>query len=219
MATASINGERLWASLMDLARIGATPKGGVRRITLTDTDREGRDQFVRWAREAQLDVRWDAIGNIFARRAGTDPAAGPVLEAAPGLIVTQHSGEGKANQYFLRGFALDHGTDFAVNVDGMPVNLPSHAHAQGYADLNFLMPELVDHIHYRKGPYYADQGDFSAAGAAHLHLRRSLPAGLAQLSVGSYGYRRGLFGANRDLGGANPRDRRIEVIEGLLVDA
>jgi len=79
MATASINGERLWASLMDLARIGATPKGGVRRITLTDTDRQGRDQFVRWAREAQLDVRWDAIGNIFARRPGTDPAAAPVM--------------------------------------------------------------------------------------------------------------------------------------------
>jgi N-carbamoyl-L-amino-acid hydrolase len=79
MATASINGERLWASLMDLARIGATPKGGVRRITLTDTDRQGRDQFVRWAREAQLDVRWDAIGNIFARRPGADPAAAPVM--------------------------------------------------------------------------------------------------------------------------------------------
>jgi N-carbamoyl-L-amino-acid hydrolase len=79
MSTTTVNGERLWRSLMDLARIGATAKGGVRRITLTDTDREGRDQFVRWGREAKLEVRWDAIGNIFARREGTDPAAAPVV--------------------------------------------------------------------------------------------------------------------------------------------
>ena len=79
MTTIKINGERLWQSLMELARIGATPTGGVRRITLTDTDREGRDLFVRWAREAKLEVRWDAIGNIFARRAGGDPGAPPVM--------------------------------------------------------------------------------------------------------------------------------------------
>src|SRR5205807_8523841 len=96
---------------------------------------------------------------------------GEVLELVPGVVITQHSGVGKANQYFLRGFNLDHGTDFAVYVDGMPVNLPSHGHGQGYADLNFLVPELIDHIHYRKGPYFADEGDFSAAGAAHVHLK------------------------------------------------
>jgi outer membrane cobalamin receptor len=131
------------------------------------------------------------------------PRPADVLEAVPGMVVTQHSGGGKANQYFLRGFNLDHGTDFAVQVDGMPVNLPSHAHGQGYADLNFLIPELVDHIHYRKGPYYADQGDFSAAGAAHLHLRRSLPSAFSELTAGSYGYRRALIGGNRELGDAN----------------
>jgi hypothetical protein len=117
-----------------------------------------------------------------------------VLEVIPGLIVTQHSGSGKANQYFLRGFNLDHGTDFAVHVDGMPLNLPSHGHGQGYADLNFLIPELVEHIHYRKGPYYADEGDFSAAGAAHVHLKRSFSGTFAQLGAGSFGYRRSLFG-------------------------
>jgi N-carbamoyl-L-amino-acid hydrolase len=74
-----INGERLWESLMDLARIGGTTKGGVRRITLTKTDREGRDLFVRWARDAGLTVRWDAVGNIFARRPGSDPLAAPVV--------------------------------------------------------------------------------------------------------------------------------------------
>ncbi|MEO6291517.1 MAG: Plug domain-containing protein, partial [Burkholderiaceae bacterium] len=91
---------------------------------------------------------------------------GEVLEFVPGMVVTQHSGDGKANQYFLRGFNLDHGTDFATSVNGMPVNMASHAHGQGYTDLNFLMPELVQRIEYRKGPYFATQGDFSAAGAA-----------------------------------------------------
>jgi hypothetical protein len=126
-----------------------------------------------------------------------------MLEVIPGVVVTQHSGSGKANQYFLRGFNLDHGTDFAVHVDGMPINLPSHGHGQGYADLNFLIPELVEHIHYRKGPYYADEGDFSAAGAAHVHLKRSLRASFAELTTGSYGYRRGLFGAQREVEGGN----------------
>src|SRR3954469_11961135 len=124
-----------------------------------------------------------------------------VLEAIPGVIVTQHSGSGKANQYFLRGFNLDHGTDFSVHVDGMPINLPSHGHGQGYADLNFLIPELVEHIHYRKGPYYADEGDFSAAGAAHVHLKRSLEPSFADLKVGSFGYRRGLFGGSQAVEG------------------
>src|SRR2546425_114645 len=140
-------------------------------------------------------------GDIDAARIENRPLLRPadVLEGVPGMVVTQHSGGGKANQYFLRGFNLAHGTDFGVHVDGTPVNLPSHAHGQGYADLNFLIPEFVDHIHYRKGPYYADEGDFSAAGAAHLHLRRSLPSGFSELSAGSFGYRRGLFGGNRDL--------------------
>src|SRR5690242_10213813 len=115
-----------------------------------------------------------------------------VLEFVPGVIVTQHSGDGKANQYFLRGFNLDHGTDFATSVDGMPVNMVSHAHGQGYSDLNWLMPELVDRIAYRKGPYYADEGDFSSAGAAHIRLFDRLPANIAEATVGQNGYRRGL---------------------------
>ncbi len=92
------------------------------------------------------------------------------LEVVPGLIVTQHSGDGKANQYFLRAFNLDHGTDFATSVDGIPVNMPTHAHGQGYADINFLIPELVEEVRYRKGPYFADEGNFSAAGAADNRL-------------------------------------------------
>ena len=93
---------------------------------------------------------------------------GQLLETVPGLEVTSHSGEGKANQYLLRGYNLDHGTDLAVSVDGMPINNPTHAHGQGYTDLNFMIPELATNIKYTKGTYYADQGDFASVGSIHL---------------------------------------------------
>ncbi len=116
---------------------------------------------------------------------------GEALEnATPGLIVTQHSGEGKANQYFLRGFNLDHGTDLAITVDGMPVNMRTHGHGQGYADLNFLIPELIGSIRVRKGPYFADEGDFSSAGAIHIDYLDSLKQSFAQFTTGSFGYNR-----------------------------
>lgn len=115
-----------------------------------------------------------------------------VLEFVPGMIVTQHSGGGKANQYFLRGFNLDHGTDFATYVDGMPVNMPTHAHGHGYSDLNWLIPELVQRIQYRKGPYHAEDGDFSSAGSARIRLMDTLPKGLFSTTIGQDGYRRAL---------------------------
>ena len=121
---------------------------------------------------------------------------GEVLEVVPGLVVTQHSGDGKANQYFLRGFNLDHGTDFATRVDGIPVNQPTNAHGQGYSDLNFLLPDLVDRVEYRKGTYYAEEGNFSAAGAADVRYRRSLDAPLVVLSGGQDGYARTLAAAS-----------------------
>ena len=99
---------------------------------------------------------------------------GELVENVPGVIATQHSGTGKANQYFLRGFNLDHGTDFAGFVDGVPVNMRTHGHGQGYLDLNFLIPELVQRIDYRKGPYFADVGDFSAAGTVKFTTERRL---------------------------------------------
>jgi outer membrane receptor protein involved in Fe transport len=119
---------------------------------------------------------------------------GEILEYVPGMVVTQHSGDGKANQYFLRGFNLDHGTDFATRVDGMPVNLPTHGHGHGYTDLNFLMPELVERIAYRKGPYFADDGDFSTAGSADIVLRDRLERPQASIGIGEHGYGR-LFAA------------------------
>jgi outer membrane receptor protein involved in Fe transport len=118
---------------------------------------------------------------------------GEVLEAIPGLVVTQHSGEGKANQYFLRGYNLDHGTDFTTSVDGVPVNMPTNGHGQGYSDINFLIPELVERIDYRKGPYFPQNGDFSSAGSADVKYRDTLPGPLLDLTVGSKGYKRGLF--------------------------
>ncbi|WP_420850196.1 TonB-dependent receptor [Ramlibacter algicola] len=138
-----------------------------------------------------------ATSTLLQNRPTLRPAE--ILEFVPGLIVTQHSGDGKANQYFLRGFNLDHGTDFATWVDGVPVNMVSHAHGQGYTDLNFLLPELVERIAYQKGPYYASEGDFSSAGAAHIRLVDSLAGPLAQLAAGQRGYRRGLVAGSTAL--------------------
>src|ERR1700722_19860210 len=100
---------------------------------------------------------------------------GQLLETVPGLVVTLHSGEGKANQYLLRGYNLDHGTDLATYVDEMPVNEPSHAHGQGYTDLNFLIPELATNVSYTKGTYYADEGDFASVGSVHINYLDTVP--------------------------------------------
>ncbi|MCC6829385.1 MAG: TonB-dependent receptor [Novosphingobium sp.] len=128
---------------------------------------------------------------------------GELVENVPGVIATQHSGTGKANQYFLRGFNLDHGTDFAAFVDGAPVNLRTHGHGQGYLDLNFLIPELVERIDYRKGPYFADVGDFSAAGTVRFKTVDALPHPFAEATAGSYGYYRALAAGSVDTGAGN----------------
>jgi hypothetical protein len=125
---------------------------------------------------------------------------GEVLETVPGLIATQHSGAGKANQYFLRGFNLDHGTDFASFVDGVPINLPSHGHGQGYTDLNFLIPELIERVDFRKGVYYPDLGDFSSAGAANMQYFDEVPQSFVQGEGGMYGYGRGVTAGSLPLG-------------------
>jgi len=122
---------------------------------------------------------------------------GELLEVIPGVVITQHTGGGKANHYFLRGFNLDHGTDFAVSVDGMPVNLRSHAHGQGYADLNFLIPELVRQVDYQKGPFFADVGDFSAAGAASFRQFDQLPEAFVRVTLGEHRFARLVAGGTR----------------------
>ena len=120
--------------------------------------------------------------------------AGEVLETVPGLVVSQHSGEGKANQYYVRGFNLDHGTDFATTVAGVPVNMPTGAHAHGYSDVSFLIPELVSGVQFKKGPYFADEGDFSAAGAASINYVHQLDRPIVRVSAGNHGWGR-VFGA------------------------
>ena len=128
---------------------------------------------------------------------------GEVLETMPGLIVTQHSGEGKANQYFLRGFDLDHGTDIAISLDDMPVNMRTHAHGQGYSDLSFVIPELIGDLHYSKGPYFADLGDFDTAGAVQMTYVDTLPHDLTSISIGTLGDYRGFGAMSRPWGAGN----------------
>ncbi len=115
---------------------------------------------------------------------------GEILEAAPGLAVVMHADGGKANQYYLRGYNLDHGTDLAIFVDDMPINLPTHAHGQGYADLNWLMPQTVNGLDIRKGPYFADVGDFATAGSVFINLRDSVDKNIVEATTGSFDYER-----------------------------
>ncbi len=134
-------------------------------------------------------------GVITSQLIGDRPLLRPgnLLEYVPGMVVTQHSGAGKANQYFLRGFNLDHGTDFATWVAGMPVNLRTHGHGQGYTDLNFIIPELIQRVDYWKGPYYANVGDFGSAGGASMHYFDDMKQGVALGSGGDFGYARALL--------------------------
>ena len=125
---------------------------------------------------------------------------GELLEATPGLIVSQHSGEGKANQFYLRGFNLDHGTDLRTTLDDMPVNQRSHAHGQGWTDLNFLIPELAARLDYKKGPYSAQEGDFASAGSAAVTYSNRLEQGVASASIGQNGYARSALAASLDAG-------------------
>jgi len=113
-----------------------------------------------------------------------------MLELIPGMAVTQHSGSGKANQYFIRGFNLDHGTDFATSIEGMPINMRSHGHGQGYTDLNFIIPEAISTINYQKGSYSASQGDFSSAGSAQFKLADDLKHQQIELAIGEDNYNR-----------------------------
>jgi outer membrane receptor protein involved in Fe transport len=187
------------------ARLGAIALG----ITATSTFAAGvpTDDLAEVVVTAH---RHKLIGHVESSSQGTVTRAqletrpvlrtGELLETVPGLVVTQHSGDGKANQYFLRGFNLDHGTDLATSVDGVPVNMHTHGHGQGYTDINFVIPELLDRIEYKKGTYYADEGNFSAAGAVDLKYRRTLDDTLLSLTVGEDSYARGLLAGSARLG-------------------
>lgn len=141
-------------------------------------------------------------GNIGQEQLKYRPITRPseVLETVPGLISTQHSGEGKAAQYYIRGFNLDHGTDFLTQIDGVPVNLPSHAHGQGWMDTNFLIPELIKTVSYQKGNYYADTGDFSSAGSANIQYMSDLPDHMVKFTGGMFDYYRGVVMGSQKVG-------------------
>jgi hypothetical protein len=144
-------------------------------------------------------------GTVGATELETRPIlrSGEVLETVPGLIITQHAGGGKANQYYLRGFNLDHGTDLAVFIDDMPLNLPSHAHGEGYSDMNIVIPEFVRRVNFEKGPYYADIGNYGSAGSAHVEYFKTLPENFMKVEGGMLGYGRAVFGASQKLGAGN----------------
>ena len=161
---------------------------------------------VETSRNSQLGIAESANAGLVTQQqleARTVYRPGEMLEAVPGLIVSQHSGEGKANQYYLRGFNLDHGTDLRTTVDGMIVNQRSHAHGQGWTDLNFMIPELLTRLEYRKGPYYAAEGDFASAGAANVVYADKLDAGIASVGIGQFGYRRTLVADSPKAGNGN----------------
>ena len=164
---------------------------------------DGLEEIVVFGRSLELVGRAEAASE--GTVAGADLLVRPMLrvaellEAVPGMVAVQHSGSGKANQYFLRGFNLDHGTDFTTYIDGMPLNLRSHGHGQGYLDINGLLPEIVDRIDYRKGPYRADAGDFAMAGAAFITTIDRLDAPFTALETGEEGWLRVAGGGTVEL--------------------
>lgn len=187
-----------------LARRRPPKNGGLpnQAAARTETSTEGGIAAVAPVASSALQPTAASAIRISGREVNAIPFSRPgeALEVVPGLIVTQHSGEGKANQYFLRGFNLDHGTDFAISVDGMPVNMTTHGHGQGYADINFLIPELIKSVNVRKGPYFADQGDFASAGAVAIDYVNKLPNNIAEMTFGSFGYRRALAAGSTVVG-------------------
>jgi hypothetical protein len=197
-----IAGLMLLACAAGRAHAQVTPRdSSVNRPTRTQSDGGGRA-----AHPARLDTVV-TLGRA-SRKPGAETSAnqgtvgaqdlairpllrpGEIVEAIPGVIVTQHSGSGKANQYFLRGFNLDHGTDLALSLDGVPINMPSHAHGQGYADLNFVIPELIQRVDFQKGPYYADVGDFGSAGSLDIRYADRMTEGLVRVDGGQTGFAR-----------------------------
>jgi outer membrane receptor protein involved in Fe transport len=161
---------------------------------------------VEGSRASQLGVAGSASAGVVTQKqleARTVYRPGELLEVTPGLIVSQHSGEGKANQFYLRGINLDHGTDLRTTVDGMLVNQRTHAHGQGWTDVNFMIPELASYLEYAKGPYSAEQGDFASAGAVAVNYANTVAQGIASVGIGENGYARTLLADSPALGNGN----------------
>lgn len=170
------------------------PLVGLLAQGVSGTEKDALEEVEVWGRATDLVGAADSAsqGIVGYDDLSTRPIlrVGELVEIVPGLIATQHSGGGKANQYFLRGINLDHGTDFSILFEGMPANMRSHAHGQGYLDMNFIIPELVETIEYRKGTFTFDVGDFSAAGSARFKTYDSLDRGFVEVIWGSHDFNR-----------------------------
>ena len=178
-----------------LAAIGQAQASGIPTL---------KEVVVKAGEGAQIGIADSATeGTVGAQQIATRPLlrAAELIETIPGMIVTQHSGDGKANQFFLRGFNLDHGSDFATSVGGIPVNVVSHGHGQGYMDLNFVIPELVATVRYRKGVYAVEDGDFSSTGSARIDYQRALERPFGDLTAGPHDFRRALAAGSANIGG------------------
>src|SRR5262245_49792884 len=186
------SGKPVHAALAALAPVAANAQDAAKELDVVEVIGRYGNNVGEWDAASQGAVTQEGIAKRPLLRNGE------VLEAVPGMVVTQHSGEGKANQYFLRGYNLDHGTDFAVTAVDTPINLGSHAHGQGYLDLNFLIPELIARVVYQKGPYQAADGDFASAGSARIDYVERLPESIASLTGGTYGYRRLLVAGSKE---------------------
>ena len=189
---------------MALAIAALTPLSTA--VHAQQAEQQLQEVVIEGSRNSQLGIAGAASSGVVTQKqleARTVYRPGELLEATPGLIVSQHSGEGKANQFYLRGINLDHGTDLRTSVDGMLVNERTHAHGQGWTDLNFLIPELAQRMEYRKGPYYADQGDFASAGAVSVVYANRLPEGIASIGIGQNGFRRTLLADSPKFGNGN----------------
>ena len=203
MSAAALKTTRLTPLMLALLVSGAIAQTPVE---VTQAAQALEPVTVTGSRNSQLGIADSANSGVVTQQqleARTVYRPGEVLEATPGLIVSQHSGEGKANQYYLRGFNLDHGTDLRTTVDGMLVNQRSHSHGQGWTDLNFLIPELTTLLEYRKGPYSAAEGDFASAGAVSVRYANKLEHGIASIGIGQKGYRRVLLADSPAVGSGN----------------
>jgi len=215
LTIAAIVGSGLPASLFSGAALAAGIAGEVKstameELTVTSKSLKG----------LQGEAEAASIGTVLADQLQFRPTMRPaeVLETIPGMVVTQHSGAGKANQYFLRGFNLDHGTDFANHVEDAPVNMVTHGHGQGYTDLNFLIPEMIDRMVYKKGPYYAEEGDFSSAGSAHIDYASKLEKNTIKVTAGEGNYQRAILTGSAALGSGLSSDSLSYALESLTND-
>ncbi|HEX2607373.1 MAG TPA: TonB-dependent receptor plug domain-containing protein, partial [Flavisolibacter sp.] len=170
----SIGYQPLTISLADFRKLGnkvLLEQASIQLNTVTVATAAG-EQF---RPISKLDIKMRGINN-----------SQEVLRMVPGLFIGQHAGGGKAEQIFLRGFDLDHGTDINISVDGMPVNMVSHAHGQGYADLHFVIPELIDNVTFKKGTYYAEKGNFATTGFVDFKTLNALPRNSIKVEAGMF---------------------------------